>query len=184
MPYKVAIVAEDGSSTEVMVHPAEIEIHSEGNSLHVCVAWCKRTLVDDPAGLLAVTTAWPDRERLALLDRNGNEVFQGPVRKFSYDCDKFYLESHSHEVPNPDEMVLAVERDAADPMGIVATVDNMGRGEVSIDFGDGSAPVDDDGVGGPVPHTYQIEGEYTVTAADKDEPGRYRSQTVSVPYGS
>ena len=184
MSYKVTLVAQDGTSTEVMVNPADVSVHYKENRLHVCVAWCKYDLVDDPEGHIAVFGAWPERDRLLLANRDGDEVFQGLVSGVGYKCDKVFVEAIGDSAPGPDDMVVTIAEDESDPMAVVVTVDNKGHGPVSVNFGDGTASIDNDGAGTPLPYTYGTPGTWTVTATDKNEPSRFRSKMVTVPAGS
>lgn len=87
------------------------------------------------------------------------------------------------EPANPPT-VTATPATGEAPLDVVATVNNLGGGNVNIDFGDGS-PVET-GPGGQTgatvdyPHTYTAAGSYTITVTDADTPSRQATTTVEV----
>lgn len=89
-------------------------------------------------------------------------------------------------VPFPSaELELSVAVDPTDATRMTARVlvDNKGAGEVSIDFGDGTATVTNPGDGAtPSNHLYAAAGSFTVTATDTDQPERTAQQVAIVPF--
>lgn len=88
--------------------------------------------------------------------------------------------------PEPEDppQISADPQTGPAPLATTLTVNNLGGGDVQIDFGDGSDP--ETGPGGQTgqtvdyPHTYTEAGTYTVTVTDADTPSRQATLDITV----
>lgn len=88
-------------------------------------------------------------------------------------------------VPRPTaDLEVAIVADPEDPARMTAaiTADNKGAGEVTVDFGDGSATVVNPGDGAAVTTHLYVAGTYTVNVTDADQPERTFSGVITVPF--
>lgn len=186
MPYTVTIVTQEGEETEVATNLASSSVkQKDDGALYVCVSWHLVDLYrDEPETVEVLKGLWPGEDRL-ILSLDESDVFWGNVSKVAYKDYCFYVEATSDAAPGPDDLVLQVDNDEQEPMAVRVIVDNKGHGPVSVDFGDGSDPVDTVADGNEeLLHTYNTEGRWVITATDKNEPSRYRVAVVTVPAGS
>lgn len=88
-------------------------------------------------------------------------------------------------VPYPfGDLEVQVNADPADTTRRTASVtaNNQGAGQVAIDFGDGTTAVSNPGDGTTVStHAFTLDGSYTLTVTDVDQPERTLAQTVVIP---
>jgi len=95
--------------------------------------------------------------------------------------------TESVTVPFPgegEELVVTITADPSDPNRLTASLvaNNAGQGEVSVDWGDGSATEVNPGDGAtPSTHVY-VDGSYQVAVTDTDQPERTVSQPITVPF--
>lgn len=192
MSYGVKIRLEDGTEVPVAARPKKFSLsqHEEGGSLGLVlhIAWGKCELKDDPRAAAAVMYAWPGRESVLLLSGDDGEIaFSGVVSAVGYEDEKVFLKAMGDSGPAPGPLSLSIEQVTTDPEGqtIAVLVDNEGEGEVSLDWGDGTATGLNPGDGvTPTNHAFAAAGNFLVTATDADQPERTASESVSVPFPS
>lgn len=184
MSYQVTITTQDGQETEVETRLDSVSVGEKDGAVLVCASWCRLDLAQDPAGSEVLGRVWPGQDRLTL-STDAEDVFWGSVVKVEHGRAYVTVEAKGDHDPAPDALSVRTDADEQDPMTVRVTVDNKGHGPVSVHFGDGTPAVDDNGDGvGHTVHTYALEGTYTLTVTDKNEPSRNRSTGVTVPFGS
>lgn len=184
MSYQVTITTRDGQQTEVTTKAEAVSVEDKDGSLHTCVEWCRLDLFEEEGATDLLKSLWPGQDRLAL-SYEGSEVFLGTVSKVGYDKGHIKVAARGDQGQDPDALSVRVEEDDTDPMTARIFIDNKGHGPVSVHFGDGTPAMDDDGDGsGFLAHTYALEGQWTLTVTDKNEPSRNRSVFVTVPFDS
>lgn len=87
--------------------------------------------------------------------------------------------------PIPPTVVVTQAGSDADKMSVNVTVDNLLRGAVTIDWGDGSSTTSNVGDGAAISlHKYVEEGTYTITVTDSDNSEIFTTKTQAVPFPS
>lgn len=85
-------------------------------------------------------------------------------------------------VPVPDAPTASAVK-GADANTAVLTVDNNGNGLTTVDWGDGSDPVDGPATdGGTVTHAYTEDGDYTIKVTSKQNPLAATTVKVTIPF--
>jgi hypothetical protein len=88
--------------------------------------------------------------------------------------------------PSPEtDLTVTVTPEPADPsrqIGIIHA-DNHGNGQVIVSFGDGTPVSVNPGDGTtPTVHAWNVPGDYTITVTDVDQPWRFVTVDVTIPF--
>lgn len=107
-------------------------------------------------------------------------VYTVTVRRDDVDT---YRARAAISVPVQADPTASAVEDATDATGMTAalTWDNAPNGPVSVDWGDGTAPVDQTEAG-TVSHAYTTNGSKTVTVASKANPAASVQVTFTIPF--
>lgn len=93
----------------------------------------------------------------------------------------------SRVITVPFGMLITVTEDTSDSVdhrAVNVVVNNVGKGTVILNWGDGTTATNNPGDNSTVSHhKYATGGTYTITGTDADEPARTGSKSVTVPYG-
>jgi hypothetical protein len=184
MAYGIVIVDDDGTETPVYARPKSFTTSTDDHGAAVHIVWCKKQLIDDPEGYMAVTGAWPGEEAVRVsvrVDGEDHQKFYGAVTEVGWTSDDVCITA-KEGAHTPIEMTIVADPDDPASQRAVITVDNHGAGDVAIDFGDDTPnePNPGDGTTETV-HTFD-PGIYTVTATDVDSPTRTVSKVITVPF--
>lgn len=87
------------------------------------------------------------------------------------------------QVPFGPVPTVVEDTGVASRMAVTVTVDNKGNGQVSLNFGDGTAAVNNAGDGtAETDHTFANDGDYTLTVTDVSDPTSVVTRQISVPF--
>ena len=183
MSYEIRVVS-SGESVLVTAPVEKFKINSEYGETEVCITWSRGDLGDDPEGRDALKAAWVGHDTITLtIEGSEVPVFDGTITSQSWDEDDFNIQaSEGEEVPaDPIEIRALVDTTAPNGDRVLVTVNNFGEGDVSVDFGDGSATVNNNGNGFDVSaHSYDATGNFVIVATDTDQPERTAQHVVHI----
>lgn len=137
-----------------------------------------------------VKVDWGDGTVLTGQSQTGTLTHQYADTTASYtlrvtdESDATRQESEVVSIPWGPILTLTEDTDDTDARTVIATVNNYGRGSVTINWGQVGAPTPTNAGNGVDESTYKYTtgGTYTVTATDTDDPTRVTTDDVTVPF--
>lgn len=183
MTYNRVTLPFTGATPELPLVISVTEVTSDANRRTARIDWNNGT-----AGTVKVD--WGDGTVVVGQTQSGNLNHAYASGAASYtarvvdETDAGRQESEIITIPFGPVLTLAEDVTDADSRTVIATVNNWGKGAVSINWGQVGAPTPINAGNGTAESTYKYTagGTYTVVVTDTDDPTRTTTKNVTVPF--